>query len=79
MTGGDKFPSDYKHGGNTFMGITSSNKQINVDRIDCDGTLKVTLAFSAFSPPPPISLRILPISFWYWIVPAAWQVVRLSI
>ena len=29
------------------MGITSSSKQINTDRIDCDGTLKVTLALSA--------------------------------
>ncbi len=30
-----------------MMGITNSNKQINVDRIDCDGTLKVTLALAA--------------------------------
>ena len=29
------------------MGVTNSNKQIDVDRIDCDGSLKVTLAFSA--------------------------------
>ena len=29
------------------MGVTSSNKQINVDRIDCEGSLKVTLALSA--------------------------------
>ena len=29
------------------MGVTSSNKQIDVDRIDCNGTLKVTLALSA--------------------------------
>lgn len=29
------------------MGVTNSNKQINVDRIDCDGMLKVTLALSA--------------------------------
>ncbi len=29
------------------MGITNSNKQINADRIDCNGTLKVTLALSA--------------------------------
>lgn len=29
------------------MGITNSNKQISIDRIDCDGTLKVTLALSA--------------------------------
>ncbi len=29
------------------MGVTSSNKQISADRIDCDGTLKVTLALSA--------------------------------
>ncbi|MGI5959692.1 MAG: vWA domain-containing protein [Massiliimalia sp.] len=29
------------------MGITSSNKQINLDRIECDGSLKVTLALSA--------------------------------
>ena len=29
------------------MGITNSNKQISVDRIDCNGTFKVTLALSA--------------------------------
>ena len=29
------------------MGVTSSNKQIDVSRIDCDGSLKVTLALSA--------------------------------
>lgn len=29
------------------MGVTNSNKQINVDRIDCDGTLKITLALAA--------------------------------
>lgn len=29
------------------MGVTSSNKQINLSRIDCDGSLKVTLALSA--------------------------------
>ncbi|MBC8530697.1 vWA domain-containing protein [Gehongia tenuis] len=29
------------------MGITSSNKVINVDRIDCDGSLRVTLALTA--------------------------------
>lgn len=29
------------------MGVTSSNKQIDADRIDCNGTLKVTLALSA--------------------------------
>lgn len=29
------------------MGVTNLNKQINVDRIDCDGTLKVTLALAA--------------------------------
>lgn len=29
------------------MGVTNSNKQIHVDHIDCDGTLKVTLALSA--------------------------------
>lgn len=29
------------------MGVTSSNKQINLDHIDCDGVLKVTLALSA--------------------------------
>ncbi len=29
------------------MGVTSSNKQIQVDRINCDGSLKVTLALSA--------------------------------
>ena len=30
-----------------MMGITNSNKQISVDRIDCNGTLKVTLALAA--------------------------------
>ncbi len=29
------------------MGVTNSNKQISVDRIDCDGTLRVTLALAA--------------------------------
>ena len=29
------------------MGITNSNKEINLSQIDCDGTLKVTLALSA--------------------------------
>ena len=29
------------------MGVTNSNKQINVTQIDCDGTLKVTLALTA--------------------------------
>ena len=29
------------------MGVTNSNKVINVDRIDCDGTLRVTLALTA--------------------------------
>ncbi len=29
------------------MGITSSTKKINIDRIDCEGTLKVTLGLSA--------------------------------
>ena len=29
------------------MGVTSSNKQIDRDRIDCGGSLKVTLALSA--------------------------------
>lgn len=29
------------------MGITNANKQINVTQIDCDGTLKVTLALTA--------------------------------
>lgn len=29
------------------MGITNSNKQIDVTQIDCDGTLKVTLALAA--------------------------------
>ncbi len=29
------------------MGVANSNKQINADRIDCDGTLKVTLALAA--------------------------------
>ena len=29
------------------MGINSANKTINVDQIDCDGTIKVTLSLSA--------------------------------
>ena len=29
------------------MGITNSNKTISVDRIECDGTLRVTLALTA--------------------------------
>lgn len=33
--------------GGTTMGITNSNKVINTDRIDCDGSLRVTLALTA--------------------------------
>ena len=29
------------------MGVTSTSKQINLERIDCDDTLQVTLALSA--------------------------------
>ena len=29
------------------MGVTNSNKVINQDRIDCDGSLRVTLAVTA--------------------------------
>ena len=29
------------------MGITNSNKVLSADRIDCDGSLKVTLALTA--------------------------------
>ena len=29
------------------MGVTNSNKLINADRIECDGSLKVTLALTA--------------------------------
>ena len=29
------------------MGITSSNRQINVNQINCDGSIKVTMALSA--------------------------------
>ena len=29
------------------MGVTNSNKRINADRIECDGSLKVTLALTA--------------------------------
>ena len=29
------------------MGVTNSNKLINLDRIDCDGSLRVTLALTA--------------------------------
>lgn len=34
------------YGGNT-VGITNSNKQIDTDRINCDGVLKITLALAA--------------------------------
>ena len=37
------------------MGVTNSSKQINVDRIDCNGTLKVTLGLAAA---PDISSKI---------------------
>ena len=33
--------------GGIKMGITNSNKVINVDRIDCDGSLRVTLGLTA--------------------------------
>ena len=29
------------------MGVTNSNKVINTDRIDCDGSLRVTLTLTA--------------------------------
>ena len=29
------------------MGVTNSNKVISVDKIDCDGSFKVTLALTA--------------------------------
>ncbi len=29
------------------MGVTNSNKLINLDRIDCGGSLRVTLALTA--------------------------------
>lgn len=29
------------------MGVTNANKQINVQQIDCNGTLQVTLALAA--------------------------------
>ena len=29
------------------MGITNANKVLNMDRIDCDGMLRVTLALTA--------------------------------
>ena len=29
------------------MGVTNSNKVINLDRIDCDGSLRVTLTLTA--------------------------------
>ena len=29
------------------MGVTSTSKQVHLERIDCDGTLQVTLALSA--------------------------------
>lgn len=36
----------YIYGGN-MMGITNSNKQISTNQIDCNGTLKITLALAA--------------------------------
>lgn len=33
-------------GGNN-VGITNSNKLVNLDQIDCDGSLRVTLALTA--------------------------------
>lgn len=36
------------------MGVTNSNKVINQDRIDCDGSLRVTLAITA-APPAPVA------------------------
>ena len=39
--------SQYDIYGGNRMGITNSNKQIDVTQIDCSGTLKVTLALSA--------------------------------
>lgn len=39
------------------MGVTSSNKQVDVDRIDCDGLVKVTLALSAYFRQNPVSFH----------------------
>ena len=39
--------SQFKIGECENMGITNSNKQISSTQIDCDGTLKVTLALTA--------------------------------
>ena len=41
------------------MGITNSNKEINVSQVNCDGTFKVTLALAA-SP----KIRQISSSFW---------------
>ena len=42
------------------MGITNSNKQINMTQMDCSGVLKVTLALAAA---PDISMKIMPSHF----------------
>ena len=49
------------------MGVTNSNKVINTDRIDCDGSLRVTLTLTAA---PDISAN--PTDYWCWTGPAAW-------
>lgn len=54
------------------MGLNNSNKTISTDRIDCSGSLKVTLALAASpdisSHPPTLSS--------FWTVPGAWREVR---
>ena len=57
------------------MGITNSNKEIDVSRIDCDGTVKVTLGLSAA---PDISSNPTDI-VWCWTVPGVWLEVLLPI
>lgn len=51
------------------MGVTNTNKQVSVDRIDCGGTLRVTLALAAS---PDIASNPTD-SFWSWTAPEAWR------
>lgn len=58
------------------MGVTNSNKVINADRIECDGSLKVTLALTGRRR---ILYRIPPILCWCWTGQAVWQGRRLPL
>lgn len=51
------------------LGITNSNKVINVDRIDCSGSLRVTLALTAA---PDIISNPTDI-VWCWIDREVWR------